>query len=257
MTTEHKVRRFDDLDALSRAAADDLVAIVQAAVAERGVASLALSGGSTPAKLFKLLAARGRDALPWDQIELWWGDERTVPPDHADSNYRMAKETLIEPLELDPAKVHRMEGERDPAEAAEAYERALVHALGAPPVFDLVLLGMGPDGHTASLFPGTKALGDFSGRREPVADGRWVVANHVDSPVTKGETWRITLTAPAINAARHVRFLIGGADKAESLAHVLEGAREPRTYPSQLIAPPTGELVWLVDSAAAAKLRTA
>jgi len=243
-----KIRRFDDLDALSRAAAEDLSAVVRAAVAERGVATIALSGGSTPARLFKLLAAGGRDALPWDQVDLWWGDERTVPPDHADSNYRMARETLIDPLALDPARVHRMAGEADPAEAAEDYERQLVHALGAPPVFDLVLLGMGPDGHTASLFPGTKALDD---------GGRWVVANPVDSPVTKGATVRITLTAPAINAARHVRFLIGGVDKADALAHVLEGERAPERYPSQLIAPPTGELVWMLDNAAAAKLRTA
>ena len=255
---ERKIRRFDDLDALSVAAAADLSAIVRAAVIDRGIARIALSGGSTPARLFKLLASAPRAALPWDQIDLWWGDERTVPPDHQDSNYRMAKETLIDPLAIPAERVHRMVGESDPAEAAEAYERELVHVLGAPPVFDLVLLGMGPDGHTASLFPGTKALGDFSGRRDaPTADGRWVVANPVDSPVTHGATTRITLTAPAINAARHVRFLIGGADKADALAHVLEGPREPERYPSQLIAPATGELVWMIDNAAAAKLRTA
>jgi 6-phosphogluconolactonase len=240
------VRRFADLDALSRAAADDFSAIVRAAVAARGTCSVALSGGSTPERLFKLLAQAGRDALPWDHVTVWWGDERTVAPDHPDSNYAMARRSLLDPLAIDAAAVHRMAGERaDHDAAARDYERDLIAALGAPPVFDLVLLGMGPDGHTASLFPGTPALDETA---------RWVVANPVDSPVTHGATVRLTLTAPAINAARHVRFLIGGKDKADSLAHVLDGAREPRRFPSQLIAPPHGDLVWMIADDAAQKL---
>ena len=244
------VRRFGDLDALSHAAADDLAALVRAAVAERGRCSLALSGGSTPKRLFALLAARGPTALPWDRVELWWGDERTVPPDHADSNYRMARETLIDPLgpALPASNVHRMAGElTDHDAAALAYERAVVAALGAPPVFDVVLLGMGPDGHTASLFPGSPALDETA---------RWVVANPVTSPLVHGTAVRLTLSAPAINAARHVRFLITGADKAAALAQVLEGPRDPHRYPSQLIAPTAGDLVWLVDAAAAASLQS-
>jgi 6-phosphogluconolactonase len=240
------VRRFADLDALSRAAADELSAIVKGAVAARGTCSVALSGGSTPERLFKLLAAAGRAALPWDHVTVWWGDERTVPPDHPDSNYGMAKRNLLDPLAIDPRRVHRMEGERaDHDAAARDYERAVVAALGAPPVFDLMLQGMGPDGHTASLFPGTPALDETA---------RWVVANPVDSPVTHGRTVRITFTAPTINAARHVRFLIAGKDKAQSLAHVLDGAREPKRFPSQLIAPTHGDLVWMIDDAAAQKL---
>jgi 6-phosphogluconolactonase len=241
------VRRFGDLDALSRAAADELAAVAHAAVNARGACSLALSGGSTPKRLFQLLAQRGRDALPWDVIELWWGDERTVPPDHADSNYRMTREALLDPLGLAASHVHPIDGAlADHDAAARAYERALAGALGSPPVFDLVLLGMGPDGHTASLFPGSPALAETT---------RWVVANPVTSPLVHGQTTRITLTAPALNAARKIWFLVAGADKAATLAQVLEGPREPTRYPSQLIAPDSGDLVWFVDAAAAASLR--
>ncbi|HSS03046.1 MAG TPA: 6-phosphogluconolactonase [Kofleriaceae bacterium] len=244
------VRRFGDLDALSHAAAEDLADLVRDAVAARGRCSLALSGGSTPRRLFALLAARGPGALPWDRVDLWWGDERTVPPEHPDSNYRMARESLIDPLgpALPASHVHRMAGELPDHDAAALdYERALVAALGTPPVLDYVLLGMGPDGHTASLFPGSPALDETA---------RWVVANPVTSPLVHGTTTRLTLTAPAINAARHVRFLIAGGDKAASLAQVLEGARDPHRYPSQLIAPTSGDLVWLVDNAAAASLQS-
>jgi 6-phosphogluconolactonase len=243
------IRRFDDLDALSRAAADELAAIARSAVADRGVCHIALSGGSTPRRLFQLLAQRGAAALPWRDLVLWWGDERTVPPDHADSNYRMAREALIDPATgfgLTAAHIHRMAGELPDRDAAAlAYERDLVAALGAPPVLDLVLLGMGPDGHTASLFPGSPALGETA---------RWVVANPVTSPLVHGQATRLTLTAPAINAARCVRFLVAGADKAASLAQVLTGPRNPARYPSQLIAPTSGDLVWFVDTTAASAL---
>jgi len=241
------IRAFPDLEALSRAAADDWIAIARAAVAARGRCAIALSGGSTPKKLFEVLAARGAGAVPWANVDLWWGDERTVPPDHADSNYRMTKQALLDPLAIDPAHVHRIAGEDpDPAAAARTYEQALVAALGTPPLFDLVLLGLGPDAHTASLFPGTTALA-------APAD-RFVVANPVDSPVAKGKTVRITLTAHAINAARAVRFLIAGADKAEALAHVIDGPRDPQRFPAQLVAPRSGDLALLCDTAATARL---
>jgi 6-phosphogluconolactonase len=241
------IRRFDDLDALSHAAADELATLVRAAVVDRGTCSVALSGGSTPQRLFRLLAEAGPGALPWEHVDLWWGDERTVPPDHADSNYRMAREALIDPLGLAASHVHRIAAElADHDACARTYSRELVTALGSPPTFDVVLLGMGPDGHTASLFPGSPALDETS---------RWVVANLVTSPLVHGTATRITLTAPALNAARHIRFLVGGADKAASLAQVLEGEHDPKRYPSQLIAPDTGDLVWFVDAAAAASLR--
>jgi 6-phosphogluconolactonase len=243
------VRRFADLDALSRAAADELIELARAAIAARGRFHVALSGGSTPKRLLQLLAARPGD-LAWDRVELWWGDERCVPPDHADSNYGMARAALLDPLRplgalgLDEARVHRIHGELDPGGAARAYEDELRAALGDPPVLDCALLGMGPDGHTASLFPDSPAIGETR---------RWVVANPVVSPlVPGGAATRITLTAPALDRARHVRFLVAGADKAGALAAVLEGPREPRRYPAQLIE--AADVAWLVDAAAAAQL---
>ncbi len=235
-----KTQTFADLDALSRAAADEFISLVKA-TSEGSPFHVALSGGSTPKKLFDVLAARGRDALPWDRVELWWGDERCVPADHPDSNYGMAKQHLIDPLRLDPARIHRLEGERPATEAAQDYERALIGALGAPPIFDLVWLGMGPDGHTASLFP------DSPGVRENRA---FVIANEVDSPLTKGPATRLTMTLPVLDAARHVRFLVGGADKAATLAEVAKGPN-PK-YPSSLVA--AADTAWLIDAAAGAKL---
>lgn len=234
-----KLQQFPDLDALSAAAADEFIAMVGAA---KDTFHVALSGGSTPKKLFDVLAQRGRDALPWDRVELWWGDERTVPPDHPDSNYGMAKQHLIDPLGLASQRIHRMEGERPPIQAAADYERALVHALGAPPIFDLVWLGMGPDGHTASLFPHSPGVRDRTS---------YVIANPCDSPLTKGPTTRLTITLPVIDAARHVRFLVGGADKAETLAQVQKGPSE--LYPSSLVT--ADDTVWFVDRIAGAKLR--
>jgi 6-phosphogluconolactonase len=229
---------FADLDALSRAAADDFTALVNAT---DHTFHVALSGGSTPKKLFDVLVERGRGALPWERIELWWGDERCVPPDDPDSNYGMTKRHLIDPLKLDPNKIHRLEGERPPVQAAADYERALVAALGAPPIFDLVWLGMGPDGHTASLFPRSAGVRDKTS---------YVIANAVDSPLTKGPATRLTITLPVIDVARHVRFLVGGADKADTLAQVARGPSE--LYPSSLVA--AADTKWLIDRAAGAKL---
>ncbi len=230
------VKRFATLDTLSRAAADQL-----AMIASRGPCHIALSGGSTPKRMFQILAERGRKALAWDNVELWWGDERCVPPDHPDSNYGMTKQFLIDPLGLDAATIHRIAGERDPDAAAADYERELVAALGTPPVLDLVLLGMGPDGHTASLFPNSPGLTETK---------RFVIANRVDSPLTKGPATRVTLTYPAIDAAKRVVFVVAGADKADALAKVLEGPRG--ALPSQLVA--ATDIAWFVDDAAAARL---
>jgi len=222
--------RLPDLDALSQHAAREFAALARLAT---GPFHAALSGGSTPKRMFEVLAERGRGALPWDRVELWWGDERCVPPDHPDSNYGMTKKALLDPLRIDPARVHRIEAEGDPDAAAAKYAAAI------PKVFDLVFLGMGPDGHTASLFPGSPAVTETQ---------RWVVANPVDSPVAHGKTTRLTLTAPAINAARRICFLVAGADKANVLRAVLEGPRG--VYPSQLI----GDATWMVDAAAAKEL---
>ncbi len=235
-----EVRRFADLEALSQAAAEDIVTLAREAAAVRGTCHIALSGGSTPRTLFRILREL---PMPWPDVELWWGDERTVPPDHADSNYRMAAEKLIEPLGL--TRVHRMHGEERPAVAAAAYEQKLVVTLGDPPVLDIALQGLGSDGHTASLFPHSPALSETE---------RWVVANPVDSPLAGGKTTRLTLTARAIAACRHVRFLVAGADKAHALAAVLEGPRDPMRVPAQLVAD-APDVLWYVDEAAAAQLQ--
>jgi len=239
------IRRFDSIDALSAAAADELIALAAAAVRDRGVCHVALSGGSTPKRLFQLLAAKGRAAAPWDHIHLWWGDERNVPPDHADSNYRMTKEALLDHVVPRASNIHRIHGEKPAEEAARMYREELKQVGEGWPVFDYVMLGMGPDGHTASLFPNSPGL-------DNVTDV--VIANPVDSPLTKGKATRITLTATALDHGRQIRFLIAGADKADPLWHVLEGGRDPKTYPAQLIRPIVGHLAWLVDRAAAAKL---
>lgn len=237
------VQRYPDLDALSRAAAEDVATIVRTAVGDRGVCHVALAGGSTPKRLYELLAARGRAELPWDEVVVWFGDERPVPPNHPDSNYGMAKQALLAPLGL--TAVHRMHGEREPERAAVEYDTLLRDRLGDPPELDLVLLGMGSDGHTLSLFPGTPALGETT---------KLCVANPIDSPLTKGPTTRLTLTAGAVANARHTRFLVAGADKAEALATVLEGPRAPERFPAQLIR--GADVVWFVDAAAARRLST-
>jgi len=234
--------------ALARAMAEQILDAAQIAVAARGIARIAISGGNTPRRTFELLADPGEpfaSAIPWDKLDLFWVDERCVPPDDKDSNYRMTREALLEKVAIDPARVFRIEGELEPEEAAARYESAIRNRFrleGAQlPTFDLVALGMGPDGHTASLFPHTDGLHELS---------RIAIANHVPQK----ETWRVTLTSPVINQGRKVIFLIGGADKAEVLSEVLSSKYDPETWPSQLIRPGTGQLLLLLDTAAAAKL---
>ena len=231
--------------ALFLSAAESIVRIAQQAVAANGRFTWALTGGSTPRPLYSLLASDPalRAALPLGQTHFFWGDERHVPPDHPESNFRMAYETILSQLAPGADQVHRIAAENpDASQAAAECERELrrFFALRADefPRFDLVLLGLGSDGHTASLFPGTRALDE---RR------RIVVSNRVD----KLDAERITLTAPAINNAAHVVFLVSGADKAKALKAVLEGPRDVRQLPAQLIAPHDGTLTWLVDEEAA------
>ncbi|MBI3964168.1 MAG: 6-phosphogluconolactonase [Chloroflexi bacterium] len=254
---------------LARTAADEVVRAAIAAIAARRRFTVVLSGGSTPARLFELLAADPyRSQMPWSATHVYWGDERCVPPDHPESNYRMAAEKLLDHVPIPAANVHRIRAELPPEEAAALYEADLqsLTPISDPPVatsppqpvtlrpsdphtlirsprhapsLDLVLLGMGPDGHTASLFPGTAALEERD---------RLVVANHVP----KLATHRITLTVPALNAGRAVVFLVAGADKAAMVKRVLEG--EPAQVPAQLVQPTSGNLLWLLDAAAAAQL---
>ena len=244
---EYKV--VADAAALAAASAERFTKAAEDAAAQRGRARIAISGGSTPKAAFALLADAShpwRARVPWDKLDLFWVDERCVPPDHADSNYRMTREAMLDKVPLKPEQVHRMEGELEPVVAAARYESMLRNVFrleGAEsPRFDLVALGMGPDGHTASLFPYTEAIHEM---------GRLVTANHV--PQQK-DSWRITLTWPVINQASAVFFEIGGADKAQNLREVLTGPRDPERLPSQLIWPSSGILSMVLDKDAAALL---
>jgi 6-phosphogluconolactonase len=241
-----EIRTLTTPQELFAAAAEEVVRSANEAVEQRGRFTIALSGGSTPKNLYNLLATNARTALPWDRMFFFWGDERHVPPTDPDSNYRMADETMLSKIPVPAANVFRMKTENpDAASVAEEYEQTLRKFFqlepGQVPTFDLILLGMGPDGHTASLFPGTAALQEKS---------RLVVANWVE----KMKTHRITLTLPVLNAARCVTFLVSGTDKASVLRAVLEEDAPGEQYPSKLVCPRQGKLIWLVDRAAASAL---
>jgi 6-phosphogluconolactonase len=239
-----------DAPALAASAARRFSALADEAIATRGRFAVALAGGSTPAGLYRLLAGPPyAGEIDWSRMLVFFGDERCVPPEHPDSNYRMARETLLDHVPV--ASVHRIRGEDPPDVAAGACERELRAAFATPSgpprpgrgaCFDLVLLGMGDNGHTASLFPRSPALHE----RE-----RWAVAARVDAQ----PPLRITITVPVINAAAEVVILVAGADKAPMLRRVLRAPADPEELPVQLVAPSAGRLRWLVDAAAAAELR--
>jgi 6-phosphogluconolactonase len=242
------VRILTNIDAIAKRAAQDFLQSATQAVSEKGSFTVALSGGSTPKALYSLLAGDSalRSQLPWDKMYVYFGDERSVGPDHADSNFRMASETMLSKVPLKPEQVFRIKGEyKETEKAAQEYEQVLRTSFkiagGQFPRFDLVFLGIGNEGHTASLFPGTKALHETK---------RLVARNWVGKLYTN----RITLTAPAINNAARVIFMITGADKALALKGILEGPYEPDQLPAQLIHPPNGKLVWLVDTIAGGML---
>jgi 6-phosphogluconolactonase len=244
-----EVRRFTTPQDLFHAAAEEWVRLAKKAVGERDRFTIALSGGSTPKSLYALIAATASSTLPWDRMFFFWSDERHVPPDDADSNYRMANESLFSKVPVPAANIFRVPAELpDAASAAQAYEQTLrkffAAALGEVPRFDLILLGIGPDGHTASLFPETEALRENS---------RLVVANWVE----KLKTSRITFTLPLINAGRCVAFLASGMEKAPAIREVFEGNAPGEKYPSKLVQPTDGKLLWFVDRAAASELSAA
>jgi 6-phosphogluconolactonase len=238
--THHTIDVVDSPSLLAARAADGFVSACDAAVGERSRFAVALSGGKTPRAMLETLAERD---VGWSHVHFFWSDERCVAPDDPNSNYGMARGALLGPAAVPSPNVHRMKGELDPPAGARDYRDRLSAFFSAAPVFDLVYLGLGPDGHTASLFPGTAAL--------RVTD-ETCVANRVDGPVAS--PWRLTLTYPTINAARRVVFLVEGSEKADILKRVVEGPRDVERYPAQGIAPTGGDLVWLVDAAAAARL---
>lgn len=239
-TSRGDVYVYEDAAAVASAAADAFVAVVAGVLADRAVARVALAGGSTPKAMYRLLAGRAyRERVDWPRVEIFFGDERCVPPDDAESNYRMARESLLDHVPLGADRVHRIAGERPAAEAAAMYQQMLMQRVpGDPPRLDLVLLGMGPDGHTASLFPDT-----------PVLDERRALAAAVH--VKKLDSWRVTLTAPVLSAASHVVITTTGAEKADALATALAGP--DGSVPIQLVR--AIDQRWIVDRAAAQKWR--
>ncbi|MBZ5681604.1 MAG: 6-phosphogluconolactonase [Acidobacteriia bacterium] len=246
MSSSVEIRKLTTPQELFEAAAEEVGRAANLAVTERGRFSIALSGGSTPRNLYNLLATNARSSLPWDRMFFFWSDERHVPSTDPESNYRMADEAMLSKIPVPAGNVFRVPAENpDAAAAATAYEQTLrkffTPQSGQLPRFDLILLGMGPDGHTASLFPVTPALRENS---------RLVVANWVE----KLKASRITFTLPAINAANGVAFLVSGADKAPALHAVLESDAPGEQYPAKLVRPIDGKLIWFVDRAAASQL---
>jgi 6-phosphogluconolactonase len=230
------------------------VELAREAIADHGEFTLALAGGSTPRMLYALLATENyAPRIDWSRVQLFWGDERPVGPDHPDSNYHMTRQALLRHISIPVNNLHRIRGELDPMQAASTYERKLRDFFAARPAqtvmiddspvvrLDMVLLGMGDDGHTASLFPHTRALHERQ---------RWVAANYVEQQ----GSWRITTTPVLINAAHTVVFFVAGEIKAAVLRDVLHGPPQPETLPAQLVQPVSGRLHWMVDQTAASAL---
>jgi 6-phosphogluconolactonase len=249
-----EIEVYPDLNRLAQAAAQHILQIARQAIARGGNFNLVLSGGSTPRPVYELLSHE-KTSLDWAMVNVFWGDERCLSPDHAESNYRMVRETLLDNLPIPKGQVYRIRGEAPPDWAAERYEQDL-HAFFAQPAllgdrrsetdspaFDLILLGMGDDGHIASLFPGSPALEETQ---------RWVVAVAHDQPPPPLVP-RITMTLPVINAAKHVFFLVSGESKAERLAEVISG-QKTGLLPAARVQPRSGNLVWLLDDAAAFRI---
>jgi 6-phosphogluconolactonase len=237
---------YPDTNTLSQQAAQFIVRLANESIVTRGRFSIALSGGSTPKVLYGLLGSEPyRDQIDWSKVDIFWSDERCVPPDSADSNYHMAREVLLSRVPLSPQQVRRMPADQpDHDAAAQAYTHEMRQSFGTSgiPHFDLIQLGMGPEGHTASLFPHQASLHEQQ---------RLVIYVNVPKPPPP----RLTFTPPILNAARHVLFLVTGAEKADAVQAVLEGDYNPEEYPAQIVRPASGEVVWMLDEAAAGKLK--
>ncbi len=243
MSTDPELRVYATADELASGVAELFVEASSHAIATTGAFRVALSGGSTPRLFLRLLATSPYSSrVDWSNVYLYWGDERCVPPTDAASNYRMAKHALIDHVPIPPGNVHRMEGEREPAEAAAAYDALLRDVFAGPtPHFDLVLLGLGDNGHAASLFPGKTAVREVE---------RWAVSEFIEAV----QMSRITLTPPVINASALVAFVVCGKEKARIVRRVIERSRDIDAAPATAIQPDGGRLVWLLDHAAALHL---
>jgi 6-phosphogluconolactonase len=232
-----KLQILTSKEDLARAAAEHFARTSSEVVAQKGFFTVALSGGSTPRALYELLADQFIDQIPWPNIHFYWSDERHVPPDHPDSNYRIANEAMLSRVPVLPTNVHRVISENRAADAARDYEDT-IKQISADPRLDLILLGLGTDGHTASIFPGSEVLHETK---------RLVAAPWVE----KLNTFRITMTLPLLNNGASVVFLVSGAEKAQIVKEALEG---PEKYPAQAVKPRNGELIWMLDQDAAKDL---
>jgi len=240
---ETKIVILDDAQALYAHAAEEIAYFAGEAVCTHGEFTLCLSGGSTPAAIYEMLGSKFQFSIDWKEMQLFWGDERCVPPADPASNYAMTARTLLSKLELKPAQVHRIFGEKPPEEAARAYEDELRShfklADGEFPRFELMLLGLGDNSHTASLFPGSPAIHEQQ---------RLAVAVEVDDPTQRH---RVSLTPPVINNSARAMFLVAGASKAQAVWNILKGPRDVDKFPAQIVAPERGDVIWLLDKAAA------
>lgn len=241
------VQIYPDTQYLAQAAVEIFIQTAETAIRERELFSVSLSGGSTPQALYQLLASEPfSERVDWARTQIFWGDERCVPPDHPDSNYFKAKTMMLDDVPVPENNIHRILAEHPPEQAAQEYEETLLSFFSSLPSreerenasFDLVLLGMGDDGHTASLFPGTPAIHE---------ETRWTAAQYID----KLASWRITLTPAILNRASLVVFLVSGAGKSDTLQRVIYGSYQPERYPSQVIQPKNGQVLWMVDEPAA------
>lgn len=242
---ERKIIVLDDPASVHVRAAEEIVHLAGEAICMHAEFTFCLAGGSTPLATYDLLATRFHLSVDWREVRLFWGDERCVPPDHEASNYGMANRVMLSHLGLNPAQIHRIHGEEPPEKAAQDYEADLRESFsladGELPRFDLVLLGIGENAHTASLFPGTGAVHE---------DRRMAVAVETET----SERYRVSLTPPVFNNAAHIIFMACGSSKAQAVKSVLEGPRDPDRFPAQVIDPNDGEVLWLLDKAAASML---
>lgn len=242
---DRKIIVLDDAESLFVHAAEEIAHFAGEAICSHGEFMLCLTGGSTPASTYELLATRFHHSVDWSEVQFFWGDERCVPPGDQASNFAMANRTMLSKLDLQARQIHRMRGEDPPEIAARHYEdelrRAFAIGSGELPSFDLLLLGLGENRHIASLFPGNPALHE---------NDRIAVAVEVEAQQRR----RITLTPPVINNAERVMFLVSGPAKAEAVRDVLEGSRDPDRIPAQIVAPERGEVLWMLDKAAAGLL---
>jgi 6-phosphogluconolactonase len=238
-----RIRIYPDKVSLSQAVTKQFIIRANHAIETSGRFSVALAGGSTPQNSYQLLALpHNANQIDWSKVHLFWGDERNVPADDAASNFMMVKEALLDNVRIPSSNVHRIKGELRATVAAQGYQQALKDFFGEFPAFNLILLGMGTDGHTASLFPETKALN---------VTKDWVTADYVK----KISSWRITLTYPVINQANTVIFMVSGEEKADTVNEVINGEFKPNLYPSQGVRPIKGEVFWYLDQKSAKYLK--